>query len=90
MSVHVGGSCAESGESKVPPKHDFASVNAISIDQFCKRNNVGRTTAYAEIAAGRLVARKCGSRTLIGFSDEQAWLAKLPKIAPSSAQNDIK
>jgi len=74
----------------MPPKHDLASVNAISIEQFCKRNNVGRTTAYAEIAAGRLVARKCGSRTLIGFDDEKAWLTSLPKIKPSAARNDIK
>jgi hypothetical protein len=53
---------------------------AISIKQFCERNSIGVTTAYAEIAAGRLIARKCRSRTLIALEDERAWRASLPKV----------
>jgi hypothetical protein len=53
---------------------------AISIKEFCERNSIGVTTAYAEIAAGRLIARKCRSRTLIALEDERAWRASLPRI----------
>jgi hypothetical protein len=38
---------------------------AISIKEFCKRNSIGITSAYAEIADGKLIARKCRGRTLI-------------------------
>ena len=53
---------------------------AISIKAFCERNGIGMTSAYAEIKAGRLVARKCGNRTLIAKTDERAWLNSLPKL----------
>jgi hypothetical protein len=58
---------------------------AISIRDFCRRNSIGMTTAYAEIAAGRLIARKCRSRTLIAIEDEKAWRDNLPKIEASAA-----
>jgi hypothetical protein len=39
---------------------------------------------YGQIAAGKLVARKCGRRTIIAPEDRAAWLGNLPKIAPRS------
>jgi hypothetical protein len=58
---------------------------AISIKDFCRRNSIGTTTVYAEIAAGRLIARKCRTRTLIALEDEKAWRDNLPKIETSAA-----
>jgi hypothetical protein len=43
------------------------------------------TSAYAEIKAGRLIARKCGNRTLIAKADERAWLNSLPKLHTAAA-----
>lgn len=53
---------------------------AISVKEFCKRNSIGVTSAYAEIADGKLIARKCRGRTLIALDDERAWRANLPKL----------
>lgn len=57
---------------------------AISVKEFCRRNSVGVTTAYAEIGAGKLIAKKCRGRTLIDLADEAAWRAALPKIQPAA------
>jgi len=62
-----------------------APVRAFSIDEFCRRYDIGRTTAYAEIAAGRLRRRKVGKRSLITEDDAEAWLRALPTISPLTA-----
>ncbi|GAA2821482.1 hypothetical protein GCM10010836_11520 [Aminobacter aminovorans] len=54
------------------------SKAAYSIDEFCETFGVGRTLAYDEVAAGRLLTRKAGRRTLIRAVDAQAWLDALP------------
>jgi hypothetical protein len=38
---------------------------AFSIAAFCERYSIGRTSAYEEIAAGRLQVVKAGKRTLV-------------------------
>lgn len=58
---------------------------ALSIKDFCATFGVGRTTAYAEIAAGRLTARKLGARTLIMARDAQRWADSLPKMHGAKA-----
>ena len=65
-------------------KHDDNTGNrrAFGIDEFCRRYGVGRTTAYAEMTAGRLRRRKVGKRSLITEDDAEAWLARLPAITP--------
>jgi excisionase family DNA binding protein len=60
-----------------------ASQRAMSIEQFCQRYEIGRTTAYAEIREGRLRARKCGKRTIIADDDADNWLQHLPVIGGS-------
>jgi hypothetical protein len=55
---------------------------AFGIDEFCRRYGVGRTTAYAEMTAGRLRRRKVGKRSLVTEDDAEAWLASLPTITP--------
>lgn len=61
-------------------EHAF-SQNSFSPRQFAKRNGIGLTKTYEEINAGRLIARKCGSRTIITVDEERAWLQSLPKIS---------
>jgi excisionase family DNA binding protein len=56
---------------------------AMSIDEFCEHYRVGRTTAYEEIKRGRLRARKCGRRTIIGDDDGEDWFRRLPMIGSS-------
>lgn len=51
---------------------------AFSVDEFCERFSIGRTAVYAELKAGRLIARKCGRRTLIPHDEALRWLANLP------------
>lgn len=56
---------------------------AYSIPEFCKIAGVGKTKAYEELAAGRLKAKKVGSRPLITNAPE--WLDGLPDYAPAAA-----
>ena len=42
---------------------------------------ISRSKAYEEIAAGRLKAVKCGSKTLVPYTSGQAWLDALPDLA---------
>lgn len=50
----------------------------ITINEFCERYGVGRSTIYRENKAGRLPFRKVGRATRIAESDAQAWYAMLP------------
>ena len=43
-----------------------------------KRLGICKAQLYIELAAGRLVARKAGRRTLIARSEGDRWLASLP------------
>jgi excisionase family DNA binding protein len=56
-----------------------ASQRAMSVRDFCKIYGIGRTSLYAEIAAGRLKVRKVGRRTLIGDDDAEEWWHSLPE-----------
>jgi hypothetical protein len=53
---------------------------AHTISDVEKRACIGRTLIYAEIAAGRLKARKVGRRTVILNADLIAWLKALPAL----------
>lgn len=55
-------------------------LNGFSPKQFARRNAIGLTKTYQEIKAGRLIAYKCGSRTIITVQEERAWLMRLPKL----------
>jgi excisionase family DNA binding protein len=54
---------------------------AYPIDEFAGALGIGRSKLYAEIRAGRLKAKKLGSRTLIKASDAHAYLDSLPDMA---------
>ena len=44
-----------------------------SVDEFSQDFAVSRSTAYAEIRAGRLRAFKIGERTMVAGEDAMAW-----------------
>ena len=52
---------------------------AFSIPEVCETSGLGRTAVYEEIRSGRLIARKCGRRTLVLLADLEAWLSSLPR-----------
>ena len=65
-------------------RHRRALQRAMSIRAFCETYDIGRTKVYAEINAGRLKARKAGTRTIIGDDDAEEWWRSLPAIKRTS------
>ena len=57
---------------------------ALSIAGFCDYAAIGRTTAFAEIKVGRLIAHKRGRTTIILIEDADAWLQSLPRVRPTA------
>ena len=58
---------------------------AMSIDDFCQRYEIGRTTAYEEIKKqARLRGLKVGRKDFITEDDAEAWLRRLPAIETGS------
>ena len=56
----------------------YPERNCFSVEEFCFRNAIGRTTAYNEIKEGRLHPKKVGRRTIISLEEEARWLANAP------------
>ena len=57
----------------------FAEMGGLlTVNEFCKWASIGRTKLYAEMNAGRLMAKKFGSRTLIPRIEAQKWMEHLP------------
>jgi hypothetical protein len=53
---------------------------ADTVKRFAAKNAISRAQAYKEIAAGRLVARKVASRTIVTHEDAARWRRSLPKV----------
>ena len=51
---------------------------AVTIPDAVKATGLSRSALYEALKRGDLIARKAGRRTLISFSDLQAYLASLP------------
>jgi excisionase family DNA binding protein len=56
---------------------------ATTLKTFCRDHGISLPTAYREIAANRLEARKVGRRTLITREAENRWLNGLPRLVTS-------
>ena len=54
---------------------------ALTILEACKVAGVSRTSLYAAIARGALVAKKRGRRTLVLVDDLKEWISSLPPLA---------
>jgi hypothetical protein len=60
-----------------------SSVRRMSpLNDFCRRNHVGRSFVYEQIRDGKLIAVKVGLRTYITYEAELAWRSALPKLTP--------
>jgi excisionase family DNA binding protein len=59
--------------------------SAYSIDEFCKRYGIGRTTVYAEIKDKRLKVRKVRRRTIITAEAADDWLRALPEVGEENS-----
>ena len=64
---------------QIPPREIQASL---TVNQFCRRHEIGRTKFYELLRSGTLRARKIGRKTVILAADELAWLASLPDYKP--------
>lgn len=53
----------------------------MTIPEAVKRSGMSRTAIYEALKRGDLIARKAGRRTLIGFTDLEAYLASLPTFS---------
>jgi hypothetical protein len=69
-------------------KMDETSSIALSVLKASVLSGIGRTTLYAAIKSGALLARKCGKRTIILRSDLITWLNSLPTSVTTSDSSD--
>jgi hypothetical protein len=53
---------------------------ASRVGDWARENGISRSQAYQEIKAGRLIARKVGTATLITDEDGAEWRRSLPKM----------
>lgn len=60
---------------------------AFTVHEFIATYGISRTRTYAEIGAGRLIARRIGGRTIITRDDAEAWLSSLPAHRPAMIQH---
>jgi excisionase family DNA binding protein len=61
--------------TQLPLKH---LKKAYSIPEVCAISSLGRSSVYAALASGKLLAVKNGRRTVIPADAVDAWLAALP------------
>lgn len=55
-------------------------IGALSVEQFCERYGLGRSTVYRMIADAKLRAVKAGQRTIILAKDIRAWERSLEPL----------
>jgi excisionase family DNA binding protein len=64
----------------------MTEVLAYTIPAAVKASGIGRTSLYELIGAGKIEARKAGSRTLIPADSLRAYIASLPPAAIRTGQ----
>lgn len=67
-------------------KKDRTAKLAYSVDDFADSTGLSRSLLYEDIAAGALIARKKGARTIILADDGAAYLAELPIAVSARAK----
>lgn len=58
---------------------------ALTVKEFCQTYKIGHTAVYSEIGAGRLTAKKRGTRTLIPKASARQWFENLPSLKAGNA-----
>jgi hypothetical protein len=57
-------------------------VEGLTLAEASVVSGIGRTKLYEAISCRKLLARKCGSRTLVLRSDLLRFLQSLPEVVP--------
>ena len=69
--------------ARVPDEPFSDDGPMLSIDAFCEEEDIGKTTFYQEVNAGRLEAVKIGKSTKVRLAARRKWRANLPKYMPA-------
>jgi excisionase family DNA binding protein len=64
---------------------DSFRAAAFTINEAAKVAGVGRSTLYAELASGRLKAKKLGRRTIVPEHALAEWMSSLPAYRERTA-----
>lgn len=78
---------ASNGPAKTRASAD-QGCEAYTIGAVCKKTSLGRTSIYAAIKNGQLVARKHGRRTIVLADDLHDFLQLLPQHRPETPNSD--
>ena len=70
---------AEQATSACETVTQTSGLRAFRIPEVCQRSGLGRTSIFAAIRSGHLVARKWGRRTIVLQEDLANFLRNLPK-----------
>jgi excisionase family DNA binding protein len=73
---HGVGSVAQCSD----PIEATIGAGALGIPEVCRLTGFGRTTVYAAIKAGHLVARRYRRRTIVLAEDLRRFLRELPRV----------
>lgn len=53
-----------------------------TVNEFLSWSRISRATFYREVAAGNIVVRKLGKRSLIDREEAERWFNALPERSP--------
>lgn len=59
---------------------------AYSVNDALQAMSIGRTLFYREVAAGRIVAKKVGRKTIVPTASIERWLNSLPQAGRERAR----
>jgi hypothetical protein len=59
--------------------------SVFDLPAFCAWAKISRSTAFEEIANGRLIVRRVGRKSLVTIEEAKAWLGRLPTNATEAA-----
>lgn len=65
------------------------SVAALTVNEFCRRYSVSRTTFYDQVKARRLEIRKVGHKSIVLTEEAERWLAALPSSCGPRGSTDV-
>lgn len=86
VDLAPGGEAVGGSGARKPSRTSVVPKASESVDEFCARYGIGRTTFYAEVKAGRLRVVKLGRRTLVPVREGELWFSRLPTAQPRSGR----
>lgn len=64
-------------------------VAALTVNEFCRRFSVSRTTFYEQVKTRRLEVRKIGQKSIVLTEEAERWLAALPSSGGPRRSTEI-